>query len=100
MDPKVNLHEKEKLRMAVARDRKLTIAVSLMVCILCAGIIGIEAELPSKADPRTENAPQAIVSPMDPHFEGYLPDDAVIPAKDGIYVTDHEGRFKKLSRGE
>jgi hypothetical protein len=37
---------------------------------------------------------------MDPHFEGYLPGDAVIPTKDGIYVADREGRFRKLSRGE
>lgn len=100
MDPKLNLHEKEKLRMVVARDRKITIAVSLAVCLLCAGIIGIKAELPTKGDPRMENVPAATVLPMDPHFEGYLPNDAVIPTRDGIYITDSEGKFKKLSKGE
>ena len=100
MDPEMSMEEREQLKSAVARDRKFTIGLSLVVCIFCAGIIGIDAEYPSKADPRIDNAPTATPSPMDPHYPGYIPNDAVIPTKDGIYVTDRDGRFKKLSKGE
>ena len=75
------------------------IPFAMMGVILCAGVVGFEASKGMRHkpfDPRLLNAPSTIISPMDPAYRGYIPDDAVIPARDGFYLPDNAGGFKKL----
>jgi hypothetical protein len=85
------------------RFRKLQVWIpfAMLGVILCAGVVGFEASKGLKAkpfDPRLRNAPSTVISPMDPAYRGYIPDDAVIPAKDGFYLPDASGGFKKLEK--
>jgi len=81
------------------RDRKVTIGLSLFICLLFAGVIGYDysREVGRRPfDPRMERAEKQASRPMSPTYTGYVPRDAVIPGTDGIFVVDDEGGFKKV----
>ncbi|MBU0755383.1 MAG: hypothetical protein KJ645_09600 [Planctomycetes bacterium] len=85
----------------VAAERKVTIGVSLAICIIFAGVIGIDYSNQCQQklfDPRVSFAAHCATDPMDETYRGYIPHDAVIPAEDGIYLCDDEEEavFKKL----
>ena len=66
-----------------------------------AGVVSYEAIDPGNQapyDPRTEAPAGVTIDPMDPDYIGYVPNDAVIPTRDGFFVPDPEAHgFKKVS---
>ena len=83
------------------RRRQLWIPFAMFGAILCSGVLGFEASKGLKSrpfDPRLENASSTVISPMDPTYRGYIPEDAIIPTQDGFYVPEATGGFKKLEK--
>ncbi|MHC4942345.1 MAG: hypothetical protein ACYTG7_04935 [Planctomycetota bacterium] len=100
MQPTKGSENAVKPQFNATRDRHITIGVSLVLCIIFAGVIGFDyaREKPAIKDPRPERAASLAVDPMNPSYEGYVPFDAVIPTKEGIFIPDGKGNFKKVTR--
>lgn len=96
-----NRCNKNKAASTIARSNRSTLIGScLLLCILFAGVITVDVSNPAKKepfDPRVENSKDRVLNAMDPHYQGYVPQDAVIPTQDGIFVVDQWGRFMKVS---
>ena len=83
----------QKTAEKIAADRRATIGMSLIICLIFAGVIGIDySKNHDKApfDPRKDYASSLVTDPMDDSYKGYIPQDAVILAPDGIYMPDGE----------
>jgi hypothetical protein len=100
MQPSEDTDRAKQNRFNTARDRHITIGISLFLCVIFAGVIGFDyaREKPDFKDPRPERVSTHAENPMNPNYEGYIPDDAVIPTKEGIFIPDGKGNFRKVSK--
>ncbi|MFH2002161.1 MAG: hypothetical protein ABIK28_20985 [Planctomycetota bacterium] len=76
------------------------IGACFLICILFAGVISLDVNRSKNNkpfDPRIERSNIRIPNALDAHYQGYVPQDAVIPTQEGIFVIDDKGHFKKLS---
>lgn len=83
----------QKTAQKIAADRRATIGMSLIICLIFAGVIGIDYSKnhnKTPFDPRKDYATRLATDPMDDSYKGYIPQDAVILAPDGIYMSDGE----------
>ena len=80
--------------------RRWSMILSMLICILFAGVIGNDMPLGGKnkpADPRKTHGSIHVINPMDPSYPYAIPNDAVILTQEGFYIYDHEKGFKRIS---
>lgn len=81
------------------RRARWAAALCLVLLLLCAGVITSDVSFKGEEepfDPRKTNAPTRTISPLDPSYRGFIPNDAVIPTPEGFFIPDEKGGFEKL----